>query len=70
MSVTGVVINEELGSPFQAERQFSGDLAASQLVFSEQALANVSIQKRLQVSRTFDRDRVRLDIIRDARRLI
>ena len=44
VSVTGALIDDDLGSPVQAERQLSGDLSVTQLIYSERALANVSIQ--------------------------
>lgn len=65
-SVTGAAIDGDAGSPFQAEKQVTGRLSATQLVFSEGAFANVSVQRRLQAGRAHDRDRVRLDVVREA----
>lgn len=66
VSVTGAVIDGDAGSSFQAEKQVTGALSASQVIFSEKAFANVSIQKRLQAGREYQRDEVRLDVVREA----
>lgn len=65
-SVLGTVIDEDranasLGSA--AERELSGTLEATQVIFSEAAWANLSIQKRLQDARVAERDRIQLDVI-------
>jgi len=65
-SVLGTIIDEDraaasLGSA--AERELSGSVDGTQLIFSEVAWANLSIQKRLQEARVAERDRVRLDIV-------
>lgn len=46
----------------EPERLLAGRAGASQLIFDEGAMANVTIQKRLQRARELDRDRVELDI--------
>ena len=50
----------------QAERTVSGSLTLSQLLYSEPAWANLSIQKHLQNSLEQEREQLRLDIARDA----
>jgi outer membrane protein len=66
VSGQAVAIDEDLGSPQQAERTFSGSTTLSQVVFSESAWANLSIQGHLQRSRVLKRDEVRLDIAQEA----
>jgi len=65
----GLVIDEDravasFGS--QAERSLTGSVGLSQLLFSDDALANKSIQTSLQEGRTFDYAALRLDIALDA----
>jgi outer membrane protein TolC/ABC-type uncharacterized transport system substrate-binding protein len=50
----------------QAERTLSGSVQATQVIFSEPAWANLSIQKDIQKSRLFENDAIRLDIIQEA----
>jgi len=50
----------------QPERMLSGDLTATQILFSEPAWANLSIQKNLQKTREFERDQLKLDITQAA----
>ncbi|MEE9595827.1 MAG: TolC family protein [Acidiferrobacterales bacterium] len=52
--------------PGRAEKTTSGSLVLSQLLYSEPTFANIAIQRHLQRSREFDRDRIRLDIALDA----
>ena len=61
-------IDEDRASslPGQAEKTTSGSLVLSQLLYSESTFANIAIQRHLQRSREFDRDRIRLDIALDA----
>lgn len=66
VSGLGVVIDDDIGSPQQAERSTSGSAKLTQVIFSERAWANVAIQRRLQESREYERDRVRLDIVQEA----
>jgi len=49
--------------PGRAERTTSGALRLSQLLYSEQAWANLDVQKQLQVARELERDAVELDIV-------
>lgn len=64
-SATGLVIDEDraaasLGS--QPERSLSGSATLSQVIFSEAALAGVSIEKKKQIARERDRDQAELDV--------
>jgi len=61
----GLVIDEDraassLGA--QPERTITGSATLSQVLFSEAALAGVSIEKKLQISRERERDQTELDI--------
>jgi len=49
-----------------AERQLSGSVTLSQVIFAEPAYANVSAQRSVQRARMQDRETLRLDIARDA----
>ena len=49
----------------QAERTLSGSVQATQVIFSEPAWANLSIQKDIQKSRLFENDALRLDIVEE-----
>ena len=62
LGVTGVVVDEDLGGPFQAQRSATGSGGLTQLVYSEPALANLRIQRELQKSREQMREQLRLDI--------
>ena len=64
--VTGAIIDEDLGSPIQAQKQLTGTLGATQLIFSEQTWANLAIQKRLQAGLEAGHRRVYLDVVREA----
>jgi outer membrane protein TolC/ABC-type uncharacterized transport system substrate-binding protein len=50
----------------QPERSFSGSTSLSQVLFSEPAWANYTIQKNLQESRELDRESLRLDLVYEA----
>jgi outer membrane protein TolC len=50
----------------QPERRSTGTLALSQLLFSEPAWANLSIQRRLQSAREYDREALQFDIAQAA----
>jgi outer membrane protein len=68
-SATGTLIKQETAEASfgqQAERQLDGALTFSQLLYSEPAHANLSIQKHLQTAREDDRRGVELDIALDA----
>lgn len=69
ISTLGLVIDKDradasFGS--QAERTFSGSVKATQLLFSEPAWANLSIQRDIHKSRMFEHDQLRLDIVLSA----
>ena len=60
---SGVIIDDDRASPgIAAERTLSGGLELSQIIWSEQAWANLSIQKHLQKNREWERQRVELDV--------
>lgn len=68
-SALGLSIDEDraaasLGS--QAERTVTAGLDATQLVYSDAALANLEIQRHLQRAREAELDQVRLDVALDA----
>lgn len=50
----------------QPQRNVTGSATLSQILFSEPAWANLSIERSLQRSRELDRERLRLDIVLDA----
>ncbi|MCP4724634.1 MAG: TolC family protein [bacterium] len=52
----------------QAEKQLSGELVVSQLLYSEPAIANLSIQKEIQKTREEELMELQLDMARDAAR--
>jgi outer membrane protein TolC len=63
---TGMIIDEdraEASFGSQAERTLSGSVTATQVIFSEPAWANLSIQKSLQKTREWDYEQLRLDIV-------
>jgi outer membrane protein len=65
LSGLGVIIDEdraEASFGTQAERTLSGSVTATQVIFSEPAWANLSIQKSLQKTRELDYEQLRLDI--------
>lgn len=69
LSATGVVIDKdraEASFGSQAERTISGTATATQLIYSDDAWANLSIQKNLQKSREYNRDQLKLDIVQEA----
>ncbi len=65
LSGLGVVIDEdraEASFGTQAQRSLSGSIAATQVIFSEPAWANLSIQKSLQKTREWDFEQLQFDI--------
>ena len=69
ISSSGVVIDKDrAGASFgaQAERTLTGSATLTQLIFSEPAWANHSIQRHIQNSRKNERNQLRFDIARDA----
>lgn len=67
LSATGLMIDSDRANPLsnQAERQLSASGVLRQTLYSENAYANLTIQKYIQKSRVFQRDRLVLDVIRD-----
>lgn len=66
---SGLVIDEDRAAASfgsRAERSFGASLALDQIIYSEPAVANVTIQKRLQQSLEVQRETLRLDIIQEA----
>jgi outer membrane protein TolC len=62
---TGIVVDENSANASfgrQAQRTLQGSIRVSQVVFSEPAWANLSIQKSLQKSREWDFEQLRFDI--------
>jgi outer membrane protein TolC/ABC-type uncharacterized transport system substrate-binding protein len=69
ISATGLQIDKdraEASFGSQAERTISGSATATQLLFSQGAWANYSIQKSIQKSRMFENEGLRLDIVLEA----
>ncbi|MFQ5349077.1 MAG: TolC family protein, partial [Thermoanaerobaculia bacterium] len=69
MSVLGLRIDEDRAAASfgsQAERTLTGSASITQLLYSDGALANLSIQRQLQLSRTQELDALRLDISLEA----
>lgn len=66
LSATGVFIDQDRGSPIQPEKSLDGSAVFSQLVFSEPAWANLSIQKNLQTAREFAYEQAKLDLALEA----
>ena len=68
-AASGVVIDEDRAAASfgsQAEQSFGASLGFDQVIYSEPAFANVTIQKRLQENLEFQREILRLDVIREA----
>jgi outer membrane protein TolC/ABC-type uncharacterized transport system substrate-binding protein len=68
-NATGLVIDQDRANASfgaQAERTLSGGATLAQLLFSEPAWANLSVQEDLQWSRWHGREEVRLDVILEA----
>jgi len=66
LSGLGVVIDKdraEASFGIQAQRAVSGSVTATQVIFSEPAWANLSIQRSIQKTREMDYEQLRLDII-------
>jgi outer membrane protein len=69
LSATGVMIDKdraEASFGSQAERTVSGTATATQVIFSDEAWTNLSIQKNLQKSREYNRNQLKLDIVQEA----
>ena len=57
--------DDRIFAPGQAERTSTGSVTLNQVIYSEPAWSNLAIQKAIQRSREYERDRVRLDIVLD-----
>jgi outer membrane protein TolC len=69
LGASGTVIDEdraEAGGGQAPERALTGTAAVSQLIYSDDAMTNYSVQQFVQLSREEKRNTVRLDIIADA----
>jgi outer membrane protein TolC len=69
LSSTGTIIDEDRAAASfgqQPQRALTGGATLSQLLFSESAWADLSIQHSLQEARRHDRDAVALDVSREA----
>lgn len=62
VSVGGTIIDRDRASFGQAERQLQWSATLNQTIYSQQALANVKIQKQLQRTRHEERQEVKLDV--------
>jgi outer membrane protein TolC len=67
IAATGIIIDEDRAkATFQPERVFSPSLTFTQLIYSDSANANITIQRWLQEAREHDREMLRLDIAQEA----
>jgi outer membrane protein len=67
--VSGIVIDDDRAAASfgtQAEQSFGASLSLDQIIYSEPAFANVTVQERLQQSLEVQRETLRLDVIREA----
>lgn len=65
LSTTGVLVDKNLAETSfgtQPQRSLNGSLTLTQLLYSDRALGNLSIQHTLQDAREFDRETVKLDV--------
>ena len=68
IEATAAALDADIATAPRPERNATGSGSVSQLVYSEAALANVSIQRSLQRARGLELQQVRLDIIQAAAR--
>jgi outer membrane protein TolC len=69
ISGSGIVIDEDRASASfgqQSERTLSGSISATQIIYSEPAWANLSIQKDIQKRREWERNQLEMDIVAGA----
>ena len=66
LSADGTWIDEDRGKLSGGERQVSGTAALQQLIFSDQVIGNIGIQKQLLHASEYGYDQVRLDVILNA----
>jgi len=65
VGATGLLIDDDRAAASlgqQAEQTLTGSATLTQILFSEPALANLSIQKKLQIARTAEKQQKELDI--------
>lgn len=62
LSAQGVWIDEDRAGIFQSERSISGNAGLTQILFSDDAWANYSVQKKLQLALEEERNTLELDI--------
>ena len=68
LSTTGVVVDKNLAETSfgsQPQRSLQGALTLTQILYSDAAFSNLSIQRTLQEARTFDRETLQLDVALD-----
>jgi outer membrane protein TolC len=66
ISGAGSIIDRDRANAFQSDRQLSGALGISQIIYSEQAKAGYDVERQLQTSRQEERFQLRLDIVLEA----
>jgi len=69
LQALGVLIDDDRAAASfgsQAERTITGSVSISQIIFSEPALANLSIEKKLQLIREMEFEKLRLDLYLEA----
>lgn len=68
-SITGTQIDDDRAAASfgtQAERTWTGSLSLEQLIYSDAAVGNVEVQRRLQEAAEWDLESLRLDLALDA----
>jgi len=63
---TGAAIDADLASPARPERSVSASGSLTQVIYSEGARANLSIQRHLQRGRRLEREQLILDVVKEA----
>ncbi len=63
---TGIFIDKDRATPFQRQRQVSGSVGASQLLYSERNKSGYDIEREQQIFRQEERFQLRLDVIFEA----
>ncbi|MCC6145820.1 MAG: TolC family protein [Candidatus Hydrogenedentes bacterium] len=59
----GILIDDDLASTLQPQRQWTGSIRIQQVIYNDLALANVQISKRLQEAREHGHEGQRLDLM-------
>jgi outer membrane protein TolC len=68
-SASGIQIDEDRAAASfgsQSEKSFAASLGLDQIIYSEAAFANITIQKRLQENLEVQREILRLDVVQEA----